>query len=298
MTSIIDGKAAAGRLRDRIGGDVLALKAAGGPVPGLAVVLVGRHPASAAYVATKTKMAKQVGMNGSLVELPDGTTTLELLDVITKLNRDQEVHGILVQLPLPAHVDAERVLDAIDPKKDVDGFHPLNVGRLFAASGGIPDDLLIPCTPKGCLILLRETMGDLRGKRAVVVGRSNIVGKPVAALLLAADCTVTIAHSRTVDLPDLCRSAEILVAAVGRPEMIRGDWVSKGAVVVDVGINRIDGADGKSRLVGDVAFAEVADHAGAITPVPGGVGPMTVACLLDNTLIAARAGIAAGEPRA
>lgn len=289
MTRIIDGKAAAERLRARIGGDVAAFVAQGGPVPGLTVVLVGRHPASLAYVGTKTRMAEAAGMKGRLLELPDTTTTAELLAVIAELNAAADVHGILVQLPLPDHVDASRVLDAIDPAKDVDGFHPLNVGRLFSASGGIPDDLLLPCTPKGCMMLLRETLGELRGKRAVVVGRSNIVGKPLAALLLAADCTVTIAHSRSTDLPALCRSAEILVAAVGRPEMIRGDWVGEGATVIDVGINRIAGPDGRSRLTGDVAFAEASARAGAITPVPGGVGPMTVACLLDNTLIAARA---------
>jgi methylenetetrahydrofolate dehydrogenase (NADP+)/methenyltetrahydrofolate cyclohydrolase len=289
MTRIIDGKAAAERLRARIGGDVAAFVAQGGPVPGLTVVLVGRHPASLAYVGTKTRMAEAAGMNGRLLELPDTATTTELLAVIAELNAAADVHGILVQLPLPGHVDASRVLDAIHPAKDVDGFHPLNVGRLFSASGGIPDDLLLPCTPKGCMILLRETLGELRGKRAVVVGRSNIVGKPLAALLLAADCTVTIAHSRSTDLPALCRSAEILVAAVGRPEMIRGGWVGEGATVIDVGINRVAGPDGKSRLTGDVAFAEASERAGAITPVPGGVGPMTVGCLLDNTLIAARA---------
>ncbi|WP_027134159.1 bifunctional 5,10-methylenetetrahydrofolate dehydrogenase/5,10-methenyltetrahydrofolate cyclohydrolase [Geminicoccus roseus] len=289
MTRIIDGKAAASRLRERVKERVGSFVAGGGPVPGLTVVLVGRHPASLAYVGTKTRMAAEVGMNGRLLELPESTTTEQLLGVIATLNEAEDVHGILVQLPLPGHVDESAVLDAIRPDKDVDGFHPLNVGRLFSASGGIPEDLLLPCTPKGCLILLRETLGDLRGRRAVVVGRSNIVGKPVAALLLAADCTVTIAHSRTTDLPSLCRTADILVAAVGRPQMIRGDWVAEGATVIDVGINRVEQPDGASRLVGDVAFDEAAERAGAITPVPGGVGPMTVACLLDNTLIAAGA---------
>ena len=289
MSNIIDGKAAAGRLRDRIAREVRSFVGSGGARPGLSVVLVGRHPASAAYVSTKTKMAAEAGMDGRLIELSNETTTGELLAVISDLNAAADIHGILVQLPLPEQVDAALVLDAIDPAKDVDGFHPLNVGRLFAASGGIPADLLVPCTPKGCMILLQEAVGDLRGKRAVVLGRSNIVGKPVAALLLAADCTVTVAHSRTQDLPGLCRSAEILVAAVGRPEMVRGDWVGAGAVVIDVGINRVSGTDGKSRLVGDVAFKEAIGHAGGITPVPGGVGPMTVACLLDNTLIAAKA---------
>ncbi|WP_191061182.1 bifunctional 5,10-methylenetetrahydrofolate dehydrogenase/5,10-methenyltetrahydrofolate cyclohydrolase [Geminicoccus harenae] len=289
MTRIIDGKEAAGRLRDKVAREVRDLVAAGGPVPGLAVVLVGRHPASLAYVGTKTRMAEAAGMAGRLVELPDTTSTEELLATVTALNEDGAVHGILVQLPLPDRIDAARVLGAIDPAKDVDGFHPLNVGRLFSASGKIPPDLLLPCTPKGCMILLEETLGDLAGRRAVVVGRSNIVGKPLAALLLAANCTVTIAHSRSQDLPGLCRAAEILVAAVGRPELVRGDWIGRGATVLDVGINRVAGEGGKSKLVGDVAFAEAQGRAGAITPVPGGIGPMTVACLLDNTLIAARA---------
>ncbi|HEX2526546.1 MAG TPA: bifunctional methylenetetrahydrofolate dehydrogenase/methenyltetrahydrofolate cyclohydrolase FolD [Geminicoccus sp.] len=294
MTRIIDGKAAAQNLRARIGREVDAFVRGGGPMPGLAVVLVGRHPASLAYVSTKTKMAEEVGMSGQLLELPEQTSTTDLLATIDRLNKDAAVHGILVQLPLPDQIDAGRVLNAIRPDKDVDGFHPVNVGRLFSASGDLPDDLLVPCTPKGCMILLRDALDDLRGRRAVVVGRSNIVGKPVAALLLAADCTVTIAHSRTRDLPALCRSAEILVAAVGRPEFIQGEWIGEGSVVVDVGINRVDGPDGKGRLVGDVAFAGAAERAAAITPVPGGVGPMTVACLLDNTLIAARAQAATG----
>jgi methylenetetrahydrofolate dehydrogenase (NADP+)/methenyltetrahydrofolate cyclohydrolase len=289
VTRIIDGKAAAQRLRDKVGGEVAAFVGNRGPVPGLTVVLVGHHPASMAYVSTKTRMAAEVGMNGRLLELPDSVSTDDLLHVIAGLNGADDVHGILVQLPLPDRVDATRVLDAIRPDKDVDGFHPMNVGRLFSTSGAMPADLLVPCTPKGCMMLLREAMDDLRGRRAVVVGRSNIVGKPMAALLLAADCTVTIAHSRSKDLPALCRSAEILVAAVGRPEMIRGDWVGEGATVIDVGINRVSDASGRSRLVGDVAYAEAALRAAAITPVPGGVGPMTVACLLDNTLIAARA---------
>jgi methylenetetrahydrofolate dehydrogenase (NADP+)/methenyltetrahydrofolate cyclohydrolase len=212
-----------------------------------------------------------------------------LIGQIAALNRDPAVHGILVQLPLPPQIDGARVLEAIDPAKDVDGFHPLNVGRLFAASGGLDPRLLVPCTPMGCMILVRQALGaDLAGRRALVLGRSNIVGKPVAALLLAAHCTVTIAHSRTLDLPAECRRAEIVIAAVGRAGMVRGDWLRPGATVIDVGINRVTGADGKHRLVGDVAFEEAAAVAGAITPVPGGVGPMTVACLLRNTLIAAR----------
>ena len=289
MTRIIDGKAAAQRLRNEVGAAVTSFVNEGGPIPGLTVVLVGRHPASMAYVSTKAKMAAEVGMTGRLLELSDDTSTTDLLGVIAELNQDPLVHGVLVQLPLPEHVDAVRVLEAISPHKDVDGFHPVNVGRLFSVSGSMPVDLLVPCTPKGCMMLLRDVVDHLRGLRAVVVGRSNIVGKPISALLLAADCTVTIAHSHTMDLPQLCRSADILVAAVGRPEMVRGDWVGKGAVVIDVGINRVTDAEGRNRLTGDVAFAEAAEHASAITPVPGGVGPMTVACLLDNTLIAARA---------
>jgi len=257
--------------------------------PGLRVVLVGDHPASRAYVGTKARMAGEAGVDGRLIELPEDIGEAALLAQIAALNRDPAVHGILVQLPLPAQIDGARVLEAIDPAKDVDGFHPLNVGRLFAAGGGLDPRLLVPCTPMGCLILLRRTLGeDLAGRRALVLGRSNIVGKPVAALLLAAHCTVTIAHSRTVDLPAECRRAEILIAAVGRPRMVRGNWLRPGATVIDVGINRVAGTDGKSRLVGDVAFEEAAEIAGAITPVPGGVGPMTVACLLRNSLIAAR----------
>lgn len=287
---IIDGKAAAARLRASLKDEVAAYAAAHGRPPGLRVLIVGDHPASRAYVRTKTRMAAEVGIDGTLIELPDTVTTDALLAEIDRLNRDPGTHGILVQLPLPAHVDAEAVLDAVAPEKDVDGFHPLNVGRLFSASGSVPDDLLLPCTPFGCLLLLRDTLGPagLKGAHAVVVGRSNIVGKPMAALLLLSDCTVTIAHSRTRDLPAVCRTADILIAAVGRPEMVRGDWVKPGAAVIDVGINRVDTPDGKGRLVGDVAYEEAAEAAGAITPVPGGVGPMTVACLLRNTLVAAQ----------
>jgi methylenetetrahydrofolate dehydrogenase (NADP+)/methenyltetrahydrofolate cyclohydrolase len=221
--------------------------------------------------------------------LPASTGERALLERIAALNADPAVHGILVQLPLPQQIAGRRVLEAVDPAKDVDGFHPINVGRLFSASGGLDPTLLVPCTPLGCLILLQLTLGsDLAGRRAIVVGRSNIVGKPMAALLLGADCTVTVAHSRTRDLPGECRRADIVIAAVGQPEMLRGDWIQPGATVIDVGINRVLGADGKRRLVGDVAFAEAAAVAGAITPVPGGVGPMTVACLLRNTVTAAR----------
>jgi methylenetetrahydrofolate dehydrogenase (NADP+) / methenyltetrahydrofolate cyclohydrolase len=285
----IDGRAAAARLRETLAGEIAAFARAHGRPPALRVVIVGDDPASRAYVRTKAKNATEVGIDADLVELPGNTSEDALLGHIAALDGDPGVDGILVQLPLPAGVEEARVLEAVSPAKDVDGFHPLNVGRLFAARGRLPGDLLVPCTPMGCLLLLRETLGEgLAGREAVIVGRSNIVGKPMAALLLAADCTVTVAHSRTRDLPAVCRRAEILVAAVGRPEMVRGNWIRPGAVVVDVGINRVPGEGGKSRLVGDVAFDEAAAVAGAITPVPGGVGPMTVACLLRNTLIAAR----------
>jgi methylenetetrahydrofolate dehydrogenase (NADP+)/methenyltetrahydrofolate cyclohydrolase len=286
---LIDGKAAAARLRAEIAEQVRDFAALHGRPPGLQVVLVGDQPASRAYVRTKAKMAAEVGIDGGLVELPADVRERALLARIAALNDDPAVHGILVQLPLPDQIDPARVLDAIDPMKDVDGFHPLNVGRLFAASGTPDPALLVPCTPMGCLMLLRQTLGDdLAGRRALVIGRSNIVGKPLAALLLGANCTVTIAHSRTRDLPAECRRAEILVAAVGRPQMVRGAWIRPGATVIDVGIVRVPAENGKTRLVGDVAFAEAALVAGAITPVPGGVGPMTVACLLRNTVIAAR----------
>ena len=286
---IIDGKAAAAQLRAEIAEQVRDFAARHGRPPGLQVVLVGDQPASRAYVRTKAKMAVEVGIDGGLVELPADVSERTLLARIAALNHDPAVHGILVQLPLPDQIDPARVLDAIDPKKDVDGFHPLNVGRLFAASGAPDPGLLVPCTPMGCLMLLRQTLGDdLAGRRALVIGRSNIVGKPLAALLLGANCTVTIAHSRTRDLPAECRRAEILVAAVGRPQMVRGAWIRPGATVIDVGIVRVPAENGKTRLVGDVAFAEAVEVAGAITPVPGGVGPMTVACLLRNTVTAAR----------
>jgi methylenetetrahydrofolate dehydrogenase (NADP+)/methenyltetrahydrofolate cyclohydrolase len=285
----IDGRAAAAELRADVRDEAAAFAARHGMAPGLRVILVGDHPASRAYVGTKARTAGEAGVDGRLIELPEDTGEAALIEEIAALNRDPAVHGILVQLPLPAHIDDARVLEAIDPAKDVDGFHPLNAGRLFATRGGLDPRLLVPCTPMGCMILLRRTLGDdLAGRRALVLGRSNIVGKPVAALLLAAHCTVTIAHSRTVDLPAECRRAEILIAAVGRALMVRGDWLRPGATVIDVGINRVAGEGGKSRLVGDVLFEEAVAVAGAITPVPGGVGPMTVACLLRNTLIAAR----------
>jgi methylenetetrahydrofolate dehydrogenase (NADP+)/methenyltetrahydrofolate cyclohydrolase len=287
---VIDGKAAAARLRASVADEAAALARRHGRRPRLCVVIVGDNPASRAYVRTKTRMAGEAGLEGELIELPVTISTEELLAKIDGLNRDPHTHGILVQLPLPEQIDDAAVLHAILPEKDVDGFHPLNVGRLFSSGRELPDDLLVPCTPYGCLYLLNETLGEkgLAGRNAVVVGRSNIVGKPMAALLLGADCTVTIAHSRTRDLPELCRGADVLVAAIGRPEFLKGAWVKSGAVVIDVGINRVTGADGEGGLVGDVAYGEAAAVAGAITPVPGGVGPMTVACLLRNTLIAAR----------
>jgi methylenetetrahydrofolate dehydrogenase (NADP+) / methenyltetrahydrofolate cyclohydrolase len=282
---IIDGKAFAAGLRERVGGAVAGLRATHGQAPGLAVVLVGEDPASEVYVRNKGKQTAECGMHSIEHKLSADTDQETLLKLIADLNADDDVDGILVQLPLPDHVDPQAVLDTIDPAKDVDGFHVINAGRL--ATGG---DALVPCTPMGCLLMLKERMGDLSGKNAVVVGRSNIVGKPMAALLTRESCTVTIAHSRTKDLPSVCRGADILVAAVGRPEMIKGDWVGPGAVVIDVGINRIpapERGEGKMRLVGDVDFAEAKAVAGAITPVPGGVGPMTIAVLLRNTVEAA-----------
>ncbi|TDR90088.1 bifunctional methylenetetrahydrofolate dehydrogenase/methenyltetrahydrofolate cyclohydrolase FolD [Enterovirga rhinocerotis] len=284
MTAIrIDGKAVAASLRARVA-DAVADLARDGVVPGLAVVLVGDDPASRVYVGSKKKMTVAAGMRSIDHMLPAETGEAELLALIDRLNRDDDVDGILVQLPLPPQIDASRVILAIDPAKDVDGFHPVNAGRL--ATG---QPALVPCTPVGCVMLAKTVLPSLAGLDAVVVGRSNIVGKPVAQLLLAESATVTVAHSRTRDLPAVCRSADLLVAAVGRPEMIRGDWIKPGAVVIDVGINRIEGEGGTSRLVGDVAYDEAAAHAAAITPVPGGVGPMTIACLLANTVKAARA---------
>ena len=285
MTTLIDGKAFAADLRAAVGSQVAALIAGPGVTPGLAVVLVGEDPASQVYVRNKHRQTLEAGMNSFEHRLPADSSQQTLLDLVAELNADDAVDGILVQLPLPAQINAQAVLDAIDPAKDVDGFHVVNAGRL--ATGG---DALVPCTPLGCLLLLRHFVGELSGLRAVIVGRSNIVGKPMAQLLLAENCTTTIAHSRTRDLAAECRQADILIAAVGRPEMVRGDWIKPGATVIDVGINRIDAADrgtGKSRLVGDVAFAEAAPIAAAITPVPGGVGPMTIACLLRNTVTAA-----------
>ncbi len=288
---IIDGKAFATRLRARIAKAVTRLKSEHDLTPGLAVVLVGDNPASQVYVRSKGKQTTEAGMNSFAHRLPAETTQHELLSLVEQLNGDTNVHGILVQLPLPAQIDEQAVIDAIEPAKDVDGFHVVNAGRLF--TGG---KAMVPCTPLGCLMLLEEQLGQLSGLEAVVVGRSNIVGKPMAQLLLGANCTVTIAHSRTRDLPSVCRRADILVAAVGRPEMVRGDWIKPGATVIDVGINRVDDGGDKPRLVGDVAFAEARSVAGAITPVPGGVGPMTIAVLLRNTVAAACRQTGVAEP--
>jgi methylenetetrahydrofolate dehydrogenase (NADP+)/methenyltetrahydrofolate cyclohydrolase len=278
---IIDGKAIAAELRAKVAQEVRAL-AARGVVPGLAVVLVGDNPASEVYVRNKSKAVQEAGMRSFDRRLPAAASEAELLALVQGLNRDPQVHGILVQMPLPAGIDALKIIAAVDPDKDVDGFHPLNVGRL---NMGLPG--LVPCTPLGCILLAKTVQASLAGLEAVVIGRSNIVGKPLAQLLLRENATVTVAHSKTRDLPAVCRRADLLVAAIGRPEMIRGDWIKPGATVIDVGINRLPGEGGKARLVGDVAFAEAVKVAGAITPVPGGVGPMTIACLLANTLQAA-----------
>ena len=280
---IIDGKAAAAELRAAVAVEVAKFRVTEGRAPGLAVVLVGEDPASAVYVRNKGKATVEAGMESFEHRLPADSSEAELLALVERLNADPSVDGILVQLPLPVHIDADKVLTSIDPDKDVDGFHPINVGRLATGLEGF-----VPCTPLGCLKLLRAQLGSLAGKEAVVIGRSNIVGKPMAQLLLADSCTVTIAHSRTKDLPEVVRRADIVVAAVGRPEMLKGDWLKPGATVIDVGINRIAGEEGgKGRLVGDVDFPSASAVAGAITPVPGGVGPMTIACLIRNTLVSA-----------
>jgi methylenetetrahydrofolate dehydrogenase (NADP+)/methenyltetrahydrofolate cyclohydrolase len=278
---IIDGKAIAEALRKRIAGAVEELKSRHGLTPGLAVVLVGEDPASQVYVRNKARQTVEVGMNSWEHRLDAATPEAELLELIDRLNRDPAVHAILVQLPLPRHMDADKVINTLEPDKDVDGFHVINAGRL--ATG---QEALVACTPVGCVILAKQALGKLEGLEAVVVGRSNIVGKPVAQLLLKENCTVTIAHSRTRDLPAVCRRADLLIAAVGRPKMITADWIKPGACVIDVGINRIE-EDGKARIVGDVDFAGAVEVAGAITPVPGGVGPMTIASLLRNTVRAA-----------
>ncbi|TFI60035.1 bifunctional methylenetetrahydrofolate dehydrogenase/methenyltetrahydrofolate cyclohydrolase FolD [Sphingomonas parva] len=289
---LIDGKAFAERLRKRVAEAVPSFSVATGRAPGLAVVLVGEDPASQVYVRSKNKATVGAGMASFEHRLPDTTSQDELIALVEQLNADESVDGILVQLPLPAGIDDKAVIEAIDPDKDVDGFHVISAGRLAVGEEG-----LVPCTPLGCLMLLRDRLGDLSGLEAVVIGRSNIVGKPMAQLLLAENCTVTIAHSRTRDLPGVVQRADIVIAAVGRPEMVPGGWLKPGATVIDVGINRVPGADGKSRLVGDVDFASASEVAGAITPVPGGVGPMTIAVLLRNTLVAAhsRAGLPAPQ---
>lgn len=279
--TIIDGRAAAARLRQRVA-ERTALLRPEGLIPGLAVVLVGEDPASQIYVGSKTKQAHEAGIRHFDHRLPDTVTAAGLIALIQQLNANPDVHGILVQLPLPTGVDSAAVLAAIDPAKDVDGFHAINAGRL-----ALGEDATVPCTPLGCLILIREVLPTLAGKRALVIGRSNIVGKPMAQLLLQNDCTVTIAHSRTRDLPALCAEAEILVAAIGRAKAVQGEWIRNGAIVIDVGINRIDDGSGKAKVVGDVDFETAVTRAGAITPVPGGVGPMTIACLLMNTVNAA-----------
>jgi len=279
---IIDGKEFAARLRKKIHQDVEAFKAVNGHTPGLAVVLVGDDPASHVYVRNKAQQTIEVGMESFEHRLPLDTSQQKLLDLIDNLNKDKKVNGILVQLPLPKQINPQAVLDRIDPAKDVDGFHVVNAGKL--ATGG---KALIPCTPYGCLMLLKDRLGDLSGKRALILGRSNIVGKPMAQLLLNENCTVTIAHSRTRDLPEECRRADIIVAAIGKPEFVKGDWIKEGATVIDVGINRVTFENGKSRIVGDVDFKSAYERTSAITPVPGGVGPMTIAVLLKNTLEAA-----------
>jgi methylenetetrahydrofolate dehydrogenase (NADP+) / methenyltetrahydrofolate cyclohydrolase len=284
VTKRIDGKARADRLTADVALAAAKLKAEAGIAAGLCAVLVGEDPASQVYVRNKGKAATAAGIVSFEEKLPATISEANLLALIAKLNSDDKVDGILVQLPLPKHIDPQRVIDAIDPRKDVDGFHAQNVGQLWS---GAQRKALIPCTPYGCLLLLRDVLPALAGAEAVVLGRSNIVGKPMAALLLAESCTVTIAHSKTHDLPAVLRRADILVAAVGQPEMVRGDWIKPGAIVIDVGINRVAAPEGKSKLVGDVAFAEALGVAAAITPVPGGVGPMTIACLLRNTLVAA-----------
>ena len=286
MTRIIDGKEISKKLREDLNKEIKDLKKKYNAVPGLAVVQVGNVAASSVYVKAKTKSAKEVGIEVIDHHLEESISEEELLNLIEKLNTQKNVNGILVQLPLPKHMNEQLVLDSINPDKDADGFHPLNVGKLSIASHN-DENLLIPCTPYGCLLMLKGLNIELAGKNAVVVGRSNIVGKPMAQLLIKESCTVTVAHSKTKDLPDVCQNADIVVAAVGRPKMIKGEWIKKGAIVIDVGINRIE-IDGerKNKLVGDIDYKEAEKNASAITPVPGGVGPMTIACLLRNTTIA------------
>jgi methylenetetrahydrofolate dehydrogenase (NADP+)/methenyltetrahydrofolate cyclohydrolase len=279
---IIDGKKIAAEIRRKAAAEAARLHRGHGIVPGLAVILVGNDPASESYIASKKKAVAEAGMASFDHRLPADASEAEVLQQIVTLNADPAVSGILVQLPLPSHIDAERVIAALDPAKDVDGFHPLNAGRL---ASGFP--ALAPCTPQGCITLAKSVRPSLAGLNAVVVGRSNIVGRPLAAMLIGENATTTVAHSKSVDLPAICRAADLLFVAVGKPELVRGDWVKDGATVIDVGVNRVPSDEGKYRIVGDVAFAEVAMHAGAISPVPGGVGPMTIAYLLVNTLRAA-----------
>ncbi len=279
---VIDGKEIAAKVRAEVAAEVARLQKEHGLKPGLAVVLVGEDPASKVYVANKAKQTVEVGMNSWEHRLPAETSEAEVLAMVDKLNKDPACHGILVQLPLPKHINAEKVLNLIDPDKDVDGFHPVNVGRLW-----VGERALVPCTPTGSVILAKTVHSNLSGTNAVVIGRSNIVGKPVAALLLRENCTVTIAHSRTKDLPSVVKGADLVIAAVGIPEMVKGSWIKPGATIIDVGINRVPSEGGKTKIVGDVAYAECAAVAGAITPVPGGVGPMTIACLLRNAAQAA-----------
>ena len=286
MAEIIDGKALAARITASLAADVQQFVVEHGLPPGLAVVLVGEDPASQIYVTKKVKLTREVGMRSIEHRLPRDTSEEDLLALVAALNADPTIHGILVQLPLPPQISGKKVLDAIDPGKDVDGFHPVNVGRLSSGTGG-----LVPCTPLGCMMLLDTVIDDYRGLKAVVIGKSNIVGKPVALLLLERECTVTVTHILTRNLPEIVQSADIVVVAAGSPGLVRGDWVKPGAVVIDVGINRLIDADGRRRVVGDVAFDEMA-HARAVTPVPGGVGPMTIACLLTNTLKAAERAMA------
>lgn len=282
---IIDGKAFAQKLRDRVAGHVGALKKHHEITPGLAVVIVGEDPASQVYVRNKARQTEEVGMNSFKYELPESVSEDELLALINTLNKNDEVHGILVQMPVPDHIDATKIINALDPNKDVDMFHPVNAGKLMTGQIGP-----VSCTPLGCLMMLRDLHGSLEGMNAIVIGRSNLVGKPLAQLLLRDNCTVTMAHSRTRDLPEITRRADIVIAAVGRTQMVKGDWIKPGATVIDVGINRIpapEKGEGKTRLVGDVDFEAAKQVAGAITPVPGGVGPMTIACLLANTVTTA-----------
>jgi methylenetetrahydrofolate dehydrogenase (NADP+)/methenyltetrahydrofolate cyclohydrolase len=289
VTLLIDGKQYANALRNGVRLRAEEFARSAGRRPRLDAIIVGEHPASRTYVRTKTRMAEETVIEGRLIELPDSIDGKALLDRIACLNDDPVIDGVLVQLPLPTGVKSGPVIEAIDAGKDVDGFHPLNVGRLFTAAAIDPEKLMIPCTPLGCLMMLKSVLGPsgLRGRTAVVIGRSNIVGSPMAKLLTANDCTVTVAHSQTANLPELCRAADILVAAVARPGFVRGDWIKDGAVVIDVGINRVASPNGGSQIAGDVATREAMGRAGHITPVPGGVGPMTVACLLHNTIVAA-----------